>query len=196
MSVRPIAVLLLVTLAGCGYHLVGEQIGLPQDVHSLRVGAFANHSREYGLEQQLAFALEREIHERRQFRLVEDAGGGDAVLSGTIRELHLRPVAFDSNDQAVQYEMALVLDLTLTRASDGRVLWSARKLREIDEYSSSASVVVTSSSQFQRQALDAADIQNPQFSRIQITETERHHAIARLLRQAVRDVYNQMVEDF
>jgi len=70
------------------------------------------------------------------------------------------------------------------------------RLRESDEYSASARVVVSSSSQFQQDTLDAANIQDAQFSNIQLAETERRQAITRLLRQAVRDVYNQMVEDF
>ena len=181
-------------LAGCGYHLAGDQIGLPEDVHSVSVGAIANRSREHGLEKALAFALEREIHERRQLRMEEDTG--DAVLSGTIRDISMRPVAFDSNDQAVQYEIALILDLKLTRQRDGRVLWHVTRLRETDEYSASSNVVVTSSSQFQQGTLDATNIQNPQFSNIQLSETERRRAITRLFDHAARDIYNQMVEDF
>lgn len=183
-------------LTGCGYHLVGEQIGLPDDVRSLGVGTLQNRSREYGLEKSLAFAMEREIHERGRFRMVEDPGGADAVLSGTIRDVNVRPVAFDSSDLAVEYEIGLTLDLTLTRQRDGQVIWHVRGLRETDEYSASSRVVVTSSSQFQQGTLDAANIQDPEFTSIQLAETERRLAITRLLRQVVRDVYNQMVEDF
>jgi hypothetical protein len=195
MSLRSAAVFLVLAFAGCGYHFAGEHVGLPDDVRSLSVGKLDNRSREFGLEKTLAFSLEREIHERGHFRMEEDSGG-DAALSGTIREVRVRPVAFDANDQAVQYEITLVLDLALTRQRDGRVLWRVRGLREIDEYHTSPRVVVTSSSQFQQGTLDAADLQNPQFSTIQLAETERRRAITRLLSQAVRDVYNQMVEDF
>ena len=192
---RGVLVLLLAP-AGCGYHLAGEHMGLPTDVHSVSVGTIVNHSREHGLEKTLAFALEREIHERGQLRMEQDPGGGDAVLSGAIHDVVVRPVAYDAADQAVQYEIVLTLDLALTRQSDGHVLWRVHRLRESDEYSASASVVVTSSSQFQQGSLDAANIQSPQLSSIQLAETERRRAITRLLRQAVRDVYNQMVEDF
>jgi len=192
-------------LAGCGYHLVGETPRLAEDVRSVSVGTIKNRSREPGLEKALAFALEREIHERGQLRMVEDPGGGDAVLSGTIRQLRVRPVAFDSNDQALQYEMALIVDLILTRQRDGRVLWHVTGLEETAEYSTSSQVIVTSSSQFQQGTLDADNLPcesggtqpcNPQFSNIQLAETLRRTAIRRLLSQAVRDLYNQMVEDF
>jgi hypothetical protein len=194
--VRSVTTLLVLALSGCGYHLMGEGVGLPDDVHSLSVGTLTNRSREHGLEKTLAFAMEREIHERGHFYMEEDAAGGDAVISGTIRDVHVRPVAFDSNDQAVQYEIEMTVDLVLTRQRDGKVLWRVRGLRESDEYSASAPVVVTSSSQFQQGTLDATNVQNPQLTQIQLTETERRTAIARLLRQTARDIYNQMVENF
>ena len=196
MNVRCVTGLLCLLLAGCGYHFAGEQVGLPEDVHSVSLGRIENRSREYGLEKSLAFALEREVHIRRHFRMEEDPAGGDAVLSGTIRDVRVRPVAFDANDQAVQFEIAVVLDLTLTRHGDGHVLWHVHGLRETQEYSASSQVVVTSSSQFQQGTLDATNVQNAQLSNIQLAETERREAMMRLLTQAARDVYNQMVEDF
>ena len=193
---RCLAVLLACALSGCGYHLVGEDVGLPEDVHSLSVGTLANRSREHGLEKTLAFAIEREIHERGHFRMEEDPAGGDAVISGTIRDVRVRPVAFDANDHAVEYQIDMILDLYLTRQSDGKVLWQVRGLRETDEYPASPNVVVTTSSEFQQGTLDATNVQNPQLTTIQLAETERRRAIARLLSQAVRDIYNQMVENF
>ena len=193
---RWVTTLLVLALSGCGYHLVGENVGLLEDVHSLSVGTLTNRSREHGLEKTLAFAMEREINERGHFHMEEDAAGGDAVISGTIRDVHVRPVAFDSNDQAVQYEIEMTVDLVLTRQRDGKVLWRVRGLRETDEYSASSTVVVTTSSQFQQSTLDAANLQNPQLTQIQLAETERRTAIARLLRQTARDIYNQMVENF
>ena len=189
----PVLILLL-ALAGCGYHLVGDTSGLPADVHSVSVGTITNKSHEYGLERTLAFALEREIHVRQQYRLTQ--GAADAVLHGTIREVHTRPLAYDANDRAEQYELTLILDLTLTRQSDGRTLWHVSNLRETDQYSANAQVAVTSSSEFQRGTLDAADVRNPQFRSVQFAETERSRALTLLLRHAVRDIYNQMVENF
>jgi hypothetical protein len=196
MTVRRAIVLLSLMLAGCGYHFAGEHVSLPEDVHSLSVGHIENRSREHGLEKTLAFALEREVYIRRHFHMEEDAAAGDAVLSGTIRTVRVQPVAFDSNDEAVQFQIAVVLDLTLTRQSDAHVLWQVRGLRETDEYSASAPIVITSASQFQQGTLDATNVRNSQLSNIQLAETERQKALARVLSQVARDVYNQMVETF
>ncbi len=196
MSPRLVSLLAAVALAGCGYHFAGESIGLPADIHSLSVGNVVNHSREHGLEKTFAFALEREIHERGQFRMVDEPGGGDAVLSGTIRDVRVHPVAFDENDQALEFAIDVTLDMTLTRKEDGLVLWRVNGLKESDEYSANSRVVVTSSSEFQQSTLNAADVHSPAFTHVQLAETERRRAITRLLSQAVRDIYNQMVENF
>jgi len=194
VNVRAVTALVLL-LTGCGYHLPGAQSTLPEDVRSVSVGTITNRSREHGLEKTLAFAFEREIHERGQFQMVQDAGG-DAVLSGTIRDVIVRPVAFDVNDQAVQYEITLTLDLTLVRQRDGRTLWRVRGMRETDEYNASAQVVITTSTQFQQGTLDPGNIQDPQFGNTQLAEGERRRAITQLLSHTARDVYNQMLEDF
>lgn len=187
-------VLLCLLLAGCGYNLAGTNTSLPADVRTISVGKIDNRSREFGLEKSLGFVFEQEALRRGLIRVANDPGAGDAVLSGTIRSFDTYPVSFDANDQALQYEATLVVDLTLRRQKDGQVLWEVRGLREVEEYSASANVVVTSSSQFQRGQLDAADL--PKMSDIQLAETEKGLAVERLLTQAVRDAYDQIVEGF
>lgn len=194
MSVRYASLLLLCAAVGCGYHLAGEPSPHLAAVRSIKVGPLENRSVEYGLDKTLAFAMEREILERGHFRTVHDAG--DAVLTGTIREVRVRPVSYDSDDVAVRYEVAMRVDLALTQQQDGRVLWEVRGLREMDFYSASSSVEVTSSSAFQQGTLDQKNVLNSDFTRIQLTETLRRTMFDRLARQAARDIYDQMVEDF
>lgn len=193
---RTFLVLVTVLGPGCGYRLVGHGTGLPEDVRSVSIGTIANRSREYGLEKDLSFALEREIYVRRQYHVDEVPGSGDAVLTGAIRDVHVRPIAYDANDFAVRYELVLLLDMALTRQRDGQVLWRVSGLREDEEYSAVAQVEVTSSPDFQRGTLDAQNINDPEFSYIQFAESERRRALRRMLNQAARDVYNQMVENF
>ncbi len=197
---------LVLTLAGCGYHLTGSKIGLPAEIHSIRVGDIENRTPEYGLEKRLRFALEREIHQRQQLRLGDSDSGADAVLSGRIRSAIMRPVAFNSSDQATQYNVLIVLDLSLKRERDGAILWKGNGIRQEAEYSTAAGVVLVSSSQFQQGTLDPANLNNPQLSpgaagnpqapSLQLGESDRERALARLLEQSARDVYDQMIEDF
>ena len=201
--VRGLVVLSLL-FSACGYHVTGDHVGLPVDVRSISIGKIENQSREFGFEKSLGFALEREIVIRHQLKLEQEPGAGEAVLSGKIRDIRVRPVGFNAGDQAVQYELLLIVDLMLTRQTDGKVVWQTRDLREIEEYAASAAVVVTSSSQFQQGTLNRQDLENPQFASrdvsrpvsIPLAETERRSALDRLVQDAVRDIYNQMIEDF
>ena len=192
-------------LAGCGYHVVGSDPQLPDAIRSIGVGTISNSTGERGLEKDLAFAFEREIHVRGHYRMAESAGEADALLTGRIRGISRRPVAFDENDQAVQYDMEIIVDLALEQRSDGKVLWRARRMRLQDDYASNPGVVITSSAQFQRGTLDASDIARDaedgipnakQVGFIQLAESERRRATRRLLQGAARDVYNRMIEGF
>jgi hypothetical protein len=188
------AVLFGVLASGCGYHLAGNQLALPSDVRSVSVGTLDNRSREFGLDKRLAFAIEQECLRRGALRLVSDGGASDAVLTGTIRRFDSYPVSFSQGDAALQYEATLVVDLALRRRSDDAVLWTVRGLRAVEEYSASSQVVVTSSSQFQRGALNPSDLAN--LTDIQLAETEKSLAIERLVQDVARDAYEQMVEGF
>lgn len=193
-------------LVGCGYHFEGTQLGLPPEVRSISVGQIDNRSHEYGLEKLLAFALEREILARGQIRWEPRPEAGDAVLSGTIRQVTVRPVAFNSRDQAMQYEVVLSVDLALKRTGDGQVLWQTKGFRVEGEYASSPGVVVSSSARFQEQTLDAANLRDPEWSpqaaadrqaiNLQLAESLKKQMLRALAQEAARDLYAQLVENF
>jgi hypothetical protein len=203
------ALLAAATLAsaapGCGYHVVGTDPQLPDDIRSIGVGAIVNETPERGLEKELAFAYEREIHLRGHYRMAESLGEADAQITGRIIGLARRPVAFDENDQAMQYEVTIRLDLALERTESGETLWATSDVVRADEYASNPRVAITSSSEFQRGNLDAADVQRVvddgipdtrQIGFIQLAESERRNALRRLLQGVVRDTYNRMIEGF
>lgn len=182
------------SLTGCGYHLKGTYIRLPEGVRTVTIGEIDNKSREFGLEKNLAFAFEREVYARGVLQLVEAPGVADAVLTGSIRRFSAIPVAFDAQDEAIQYEADLVVALKLRRESDGAILWEANELQAFDEFSVRASTVITSSSQFQRGTVDQADLNA--MTNIQLAESEKRLAIDRLIASVVRDAHDRMLEDF
>lgn len=192
----PTALLLGVACAplACGYTLMGQATGPAADVRSVSMGPFENRSREFGLDKTLGFAFEREFSRRGRWRVEEEAGAGEAVLTGTIVSFKTRPVAFDQKDEALQYEAELVVDLALRRQSDGAVLWQASGIREIQEYSVAARVVVPTSSQFQRGTLDVGDLRR--LTDIQLAGTEKRLAIDRLIGSLVFAVHDRIADGF
>lgn len=198
MSLRPlpaaILTLLAAALAGCGYHFAGTVVSLPPEIRTVHVGRIENETRFHGLEKDLAFALEDAIARWGTLRVTEEAGDADAILGGRIRAVDLRAVSFDQSDLALQYEVSVMADFGLRRASDGETLWEIAGMRQSSEYSAVADVVVTSSSQFQQGTLDPVDL--PRFTQAQLAESERRMAVRRLLRDLARDAYALMTEGF
>ncbi len=189
---RLLATACLMLLGGCGYTLAGTQTRIPGGIRSIAVGDFLNHSRQEGLDKRLAFAIEREFYERGVLPVRETEG--DGVITGTIREFRTRPVSFDAEDDALQYEARLSLDVVLTRQADGTVLWRGNRMEAVDDYSVSRQTVVPSSSQFQQGTLDFSDLAN--LTDIQLAETEKQRAIARLVRALASDVHDRILDDF
>jgi hypothetical protein len=95
---------------------------------------------------------------------------GDAELTGSVREYNSRPVSFSSRDEALQYQISMSVDLELRRRDNGKLLWKTVGQREAQVFSSVPGVVVTSSSQFSQQTVNANNLQ--QFTDIQLGKHE------------------------
>ena len=131
---------LALLLTGCGYHLAGENVGLPSDVRSLHVGTITNRSSEHGIEKILGFAIEREIHMRRQFRVRTDVGATDAVLTGIVTGFSERPVTFGGEGRGREYEIQISADMQFSRPGAEEPIWarSGYRFRETYEIDISA----------------------------------------------------------
>lgn len=179
--------------SGCGYHFAGVGNRLPADVRTISLGPIQNTTREIGIEKQLLESLEDEVSSRGRLEVVP-VGQGEVVLSGIVRDYGNRPVAFNAQDEALQYQASVSVDLELRRRDNGKLLWKTVEQRETQDYSAVPGVVVTSSSQFQRNTLNAQNV--GQFTDIQLSEGQRRQANEALIEALARELYNQMMEDF
>ena len=190
---RPIAAAALSLAMACGYHFAGTGNRLPAEVHTISLGPIRNMTREVGIEKALAESLEDEVTSHGRLTVVP-LGGGDAELSGIVREYTSRPVSYSSRDEALQYAVIMSVDLELRRRDNGKLLWKTVGQRARQDYSAVPGVVVTTSSQFQKNTLNAQNL--TQFTDIQVSESTRREANERLIEGLSRDVYNLMMEDF
>jgi len=189
-----IALVCTALVASCGYRLVGTGDAVPGGVTSVHIGTFENYSREHGLNEKLVFALEREFYRRGVLRVVEDKDAGVAELRGAIRTFRTRPVTFDANDEALQYEIEITVDAFLERPTSGEVLWRGAGIYAVDTYSVDTSTIVPTSSRFQRGTVDFNTLDD--LTPIQLAETERRLALDRLVDALVRDLHDRLLDDF
>jgi len=111
----PISALLLsaLTLAGCGYSLVGRGSNLPPEVRRVQLVPMENGTPRNQVDQILTRALSSELVNRRRFEVLSAPEGADAVLTGKVDSFTLSPVTFDGEGRATEYEIAIVVSVEL-----------------------------------------------------------------------------------
>jgi hypothetical protein len=100
------------SLAGCGYTLVGATAHTSQRRIALAVTPFLNHTREPGLESHMTVALRQAIMHSQTFALTP-ATTASQRIEGTIRRFRAYPLSFDENDNALQYRLEVVVAVRL-----------------------------------------------------------------------------------
>ena len=186
--------LFLLLGVGCGYRFSGKGEGFPKDVHNVFVESLVNRTREVGIEREITAALRSELHQKGQLRVVDRLEQADAILTGVVRSFDSRVVGVNRNDEAIQFEMTLVLDMSFRRRSPDELLWRTQAARFSELHSGSRGAVVTTSSDFKSRTLNAADV--AQFTDIQLTETFKQETRDRLVERAARELHQRLLELF
>ncbi len=190
---RRAALLAVLLLAACGYHLAGTGTTVPEGARTIRIERFTNHTREAGLDVHLHRAVEDEFRRQGTLRVVTE-GDADVVLSGSIRRFTSLPVAFSATDEAVQYQGIMQVSLRLTERESGHVLFENKLLQESQDFGAVSGVVISSSPHFQRGTINARDL--PDLTNVQIGEARRREAQGDLIELLARDIYLQTMEGF
>ncbi len=193
---RVVGIILLLVLAGmgCGYRLSGRGEGFPKDVRTVFVEPFVNRSRDVGIEREITSAFRSEFRRQGQLRVADQVDQADAILSGVVRSFGSRVVAVNRKDEVLQFEMALVADVTLRRRTPDEIVWRTQGTRLTELHSGSRAAVVTTSSDFKTGTLNPADVR--QFTDIQLTETLSQEARERLVERFARELHQRLMEMF
>ncbi len=134
---RLLALILLVTLTGCGYHQAGSATHIPANVQTLAVPIFATHAQAYHTEAAFTEAIVRELNTRTKYRIINtDSPDADAILHGTILTQTVTPLTYDSSTgQSSSYLVTINARVLLT-SHDGRVLYRNDSLLYREQYQS------------------------------------------------------------
>jgi outer membrane lipopolysaccharide assembly protein LptE/RlpB len=116
--------ILAVTLAGCGYALVGRASNIPADIREVYIRPLENRTSRSQVEQELTRAIAEEMVNRQRFAVVGGAEGADAELSGAVVGFGVSPVAFDDTGRATEYEISITAQVAFKRVGKDEVLWS------------------------------------------------------------------------
>jgi outer membrane lipopolysaccharide assembly protein LptE/RlpB len=128
------ATLLLVSLTGCGYALVGRGNLLDPSIQTIEVPAFVNRTTRVELEQRVTQSVAEEFVSRGRLRLVNDPKAAHVILRGSINTFDLVPIAYEQG-RATQYQISITAKIELVdhRSSD-KVLWANDQYRFTENY--------------------------------------------------------------
>jgi len=129
---RWMCTVLLLALAGCGYHQVGAATHVPANVRTVAVPIFQSKVQAYRTETVFTQAVVRELNTRTKYRVLTSTGDGtfagsggnaDATLRGTIVSQSIAPLTYDpSSGQTSSYLVTVTAQVVMT-AHDGTVLY-------------------------------------------------------------------------
>jgi outer membrane lipopolysaccharide assembly protein LptE/RlpB len=138
---------LAIGLGGCGYHTAGHFSTMPKNVHVIAVPAMENKTSTYRVEQKLTAATIHEFLAKTKYRVVADANGGDAVLTGKVLRMEVVPLLFQttttattSTAQATAMLITMTCEVTLTDRATDKVLYHNADFVFRNEYQLSTDV--------------------------------------------------------
>jgi outer membrane lipopolysaccharide assembly protein LptE/RlpB len=124
MRLRSLTLLLLTTLAGCGYHQAGSATHIPADVHTLSVPIFKTNATAFHTEVAFTAAIIRELNIRTKYQILNtDSPDADATLHGTILTQTVTPLTYDASSSETSSYLITITARVLLVAHDGHVLY-------------------------------------------------------------------------
>ena len=139
---RALALLLVLSLSnGCGYALAGHGSFLPEYIKQIGIPPFANQTSYFDIAQILTDKVRTEFIGRGRYKILPEAAGADAVLTGTITSISILPAAFGAQQQASRYTITVTANIELRDARENKVLWSNPAVAVRDEIDSTGAAV-------------------------------------------------------
>lgn len=116
-------------LTGCGYNLVGRASNIPQDIEVVYIEPLVNSTQRVQVEQILTQAIVDELVTRRRFTVANGVSEADAILRGSVTTFDVRPVTFDADGLADNFEISITADMRFERPpklgdDEGEVIWA------------------------------------------------------------------------
>jgi hypothetical protein len=165
------ALLLLVLMAsvavqsGCGYSLAGRGSFLPAYVKRIGIPLFTNSTTVFDLDRRVTDRIRSEFIGRGKWTIVPDASGVDALVTGTITGVTLSPVAFNQQQQATRYALAMTGSVEFKDLQTNKVIWSNPSMSYREEFDVPASSNTLDPTTYFGQDANAIDRLSNEFAR-------------------------------
>ena len=164
-AVAALAAVFCMVSGGCGYALAGRGSFLPEYIQSIGIPGFTNRTTVFNLETMLTQKVRAEFIGRGKYRILPDAGGVDAVLTGEVLSATLVPVSFNVGQLASRYSLTLSARVELHDVKENKTLWENQGLVFRQEYEAQSGTDARDPAAFFGQDTNALDRMSTDFAR-------------------------------
>lgn len=119
---------------GCGYALAGRGSFLPEYIRTIGIPTLGNRTPIFEVEQQLTQRIRTEFIGRGRYKVIPEAAGADAVLTGEITAIALNPSGFNDQQIATRYQIIVVMSVKFEDTRANKTLWENPSLVFRDEF--------------------------------------------------------------
>jgi hypothetical protein len=117
--------------SGCGYTLAGRGSFLPEYIKTIGVPTFTNRTPIFNVETQLTQKVRSEFIGRGHYRIVPEATGVDALLTGDVTGVSITPVTINVG---ARYMLTMSARVELRDVRENKVLWENPSLVFQEEF--------------------------------------------------------------
>jgi outer membrane lipopolysaccharide assembly protein LptE/RlpB len=141
LMLRIAAILAMMLLTSCGYHVVGRTSSLPSGWKTIAVPAFINRTTHYRIEQRLTAAVIREFLARTSYKIVQNEEAADGILHGEVLTIETNPILFDATTGQVTTMLVTIhAKVSLVSRADEKTIFKNDDLVFREEYQISGNV--------------------------------------------------------
>jgi hypothetical protein len=160
-----LVMLAALAMGACGYALAGKGSFLPPYIQTIGVPTFTNRTTVFNLETELTQKVRAEFVGRGKYRILPDATGVDAVLTGEVLSATPSVASFTAQQLASRYTITVAARVELRDLRENKVLWENPGLIFRQEYEAQSGTSALDPAAFYGQDRSAFDRMSSDFAR-------------------------------
>ena len=151
--------------SSCGYSLAGRGSFLPAYIRVIGIPTFANRTVVFNLETMVTQKVRSEFIGRGKYKIIPEAAGVDALLTGEVTAVNIQPASFTPNQLASRYAITMTAKIELRDLRENKVLWENPSVMFRQEYDASGGRAVIDPAAFFQQDTNALERISTEFAR-------------------------------
>ena len=152
-------------LAGCGYALAGRGSFLPAYIQTIGVPIFVNSTVVFNLETMLTQKVRSEFIGRGKFKILPEATGVDALLTGEVTGVSITPASFSPDQLASRYAITMTAKIELRDIRENKILWENASVLFRQEYEATGGRTILDPASFFQQDANVLERISTEFAR-------------------------------